>query len=95
LVSLSTIFVMTIMLFSSDTASPSSVMICHIRVANLTCHCQANREPVMSDLFSEFPVVADVAAWGATRFSHLSAVPVDAGLECLDAVQLRRTVLVA
>jgi hypothetical protein len=49
-----------------------------------------NWEPVLTDQFSEFPIVADAA----TRFSHLSAVPVVAGVECLDAVQLHRTALV-
>jgi hypothetical protein len=41
-------------------------------------------------MFSEFPVVADVAAWGAASFFHLSAVPVVADVVCLDAVQLQR-----
>jgi hypothetical protein len=51
-------------------------------------------EPVLTDLFSEFPVVADAAAWGASCFSHMSVVPVIADVECLDAMQLRRTALV-
>jgi hypothetical protein len=37
--------------------------------------------------------VADAAARGAVCFSHLSTVPVVAGVACVDAVQLRRTVL--
>jgi hypothetical protein len=37
----------------------------------LTCHCQMNWGPVLTDPFSKIPVVADVAAC----FSHLSAVP--------------------
>jgi hypothetical protein len=53
-----------------------------------------NWEPILTDLFSEFPVVADAAARGATSFSHVSAVPLVAGLTCLDAVQLRSTALV-
>jgi hypothetical protein len=52
-----------------------------------------NWEPVLTDLFSKFPVVADAAEWVAARFSHLSAVPVVAVVECLDAMQLHRTAL--
>jgi hypothetical protein len=37
--------------------------------------------------------VADAAERGAARFSNLSAVPVVAVVECLDAMQLHRTVL--
>jgi hypothetical protein len=44
----------------------------------------------LTDLFSEFPVLTDVAALGAGCFSHLSTVPVVVGVECLDAVQLHR-----
>jgi hypothetical protein len=47
-----------------------------------------NWGPVLIDLFSKFPVVADTAAWVATQFSHLSAV---ANAGCLDIVQLHRT----
>jgi hypothetical protein len=49
---------------------------------------------VLTDLFSEIPVVADPAARGAGSFSHPSAAPVVAGVVCLDAVRLRRTFLV-
>jgi hypothetical protein len=49
----------------------------------------------LSDLLSEFPVVANAAAWDDTHFSHLSAVPVVAGTECLDTEQLQRTALVS
>jgi hypothetical protein len=42
---------------------------------------------------SEFSVVADAAGRGAARFSQLSAVPVVALFECLDALQFHRTVL--
>jgi hypothetical protein len=42
----------------------------------------------MTDPFSEIPVVADAAERGADRFSLLSAVPVVAAVECLDAMQL-------
>jgi hypothetical protein len=45
-------------------------------------------------LFCEFPVVADAAAGEAASISHMSAVPVAAGVACLDAAQLRRTALV-
>jgi hypothetical protein len=48
----------------------------------------------MTDQVSEIPVVADITARGAERFSPLSAVPFVAGVNCLDAVQLRRIVLV-
>jgi hypothetical protein len=37
--------------------------------------------------------MADVAERGAARFSHLSAVPVVAVVESLDAIQLHRIVL--
>jgi hypothetical protein len=47
-----------------------------------------NWEPVLTDLFSEFPVVADAATREATIFSHLAAVPVVAGVAHLDAAQL-------
>jgi hypothetical protein len=53
-----------------------------------------NWEPVLMDQFSEFPVVADAAAQDAACVSHLSMVPVVAGVVCLDAVQLERTALV-
>jgi hypothetical protein len=45
-----------------------------------------NWEPVLTDLFSEIPSVADTAA--------LSALLMVAGVVCLDAVQLRRTAVV-
>jgi hypothetical protein len=45
----------------------------------------------VTDLFSEFPVVAGAAARGSTSFSHISVV---AGVACLDAVKLCRTALV-
>jgi hypothetical protein len=53
-----------------------------------------NWEPVLTDLFSEFPVVADAVAWGTKSFYDMSAVPMVAGVTCLDAVQLRRTALI-
>jgi hypothetical protein len=43
---------------------------------------------------SEFPIVSDVAARGAAHFPRLSAVPMVAGVEGLDAVQLSMTALV-
>jgi hypothetical protein len=49
----------------------------------LTCHCQTNWEPV----------VAELAARGTPRFSHLSAVPMVAVVEGLNAMLLYRTVL--
>jgi hypothetical protein len=48
---------------------------------------------VLTDPFSETPVVADAAARRATRSSHLFAVPVVALVECLDAMQMHGTVL--
>jgi hypothetical protein len=48
---------------------------------------------VLTDLFYEFPVVADAAEWDAARFSHLSVVPVVAVVESLDVMQLHRTLL--
>jgi hypothetical protein len=93
--SLSAIFVMIIILSFLDSASLSTVMICCTTVATfLTCHFYTNREPALTDLFSEFPVVAAAAARGAESFSHFSAVPVAADVACLDAVRLRRTALV-
>jgi hypothetical protein len=50
-------------------------------------HSWSNWEPVLTDLFSEFPVVADAAA----RFSQISEVPVVSAAACLGAVQLRMT----
>jgi hypothetical protein len=48
---------------------------------------------VLTDPFSENPLVADAAEQGAARFSHLSAVPVAAVVESLETIQLHRTVL--
>jgi hypothetical protein len=45
-------------------------------------------------MFSEIPVVVDVAARGAGRFSPVSAMPLVAGVDCLAAVQVRRIALV-
>jgi hypothetical protein len=47
----------------------------------------------LGDLLSEFPVVADAAAREASSFFHMSAVLVVAGVACLDAVELRSSVL--
>jgi hypothetical protein len=81
---------MTITLYFSDTSSLSSVMMSHYSGDfNVSLS-----EPVLADLFSDFPVVADAAARCAARSFHLSAVPVVAGVAYLDAVQLRRTALV-
>jgi hypothetical protein len=49
---------------------------------------------VLTDLFSEFPVVTAAIACGAESFSHLSAASVVDVVACLDAVQLLRTPLV-
>jgi hypothetical protein len=53
-----------------------------------------NWESELTDLFSDIPVLTAAAARGSARFSHLPAVSVVAGVECLGAVQLRRTALV-
>jgi hypothetical protein len=42
-------------------------------------------------MYSESSIAADAAARETLRFSHLSAVPVVAGVECLEVVYLRRT----
>jgi hypothetical protein len=68
-------------------------MICRTTVCTFNMSLSDKVGPVLTDLFSEFPVVADAAERGAARFSHVSAVPVVAVVECLDAVQLHRTVL--
>jgi hypothetical protein len=83
---LSTIFVMTIILSCSDTVALSSVIICCATVA--TFNMSLLDELGLTDLLSEFPVVADTAARGAASFSHISALSVVAGVSCLDAVQL-------
>jgi hypothetical protein len=68
-------------------------MICSTVVATFNVSL-SDELGVCTDLFSDFPVVADAAARGAERFSHLFAVHVVTGVEYLDAVQLRRTALV-
>jgi hypothetical protein len=83
-----------IILSSSDTASLSSLMICRTTVATFNLSLSDELGPVLIDPFSEFPVVADAAERGAASFSHLSAVPVVAVVAYLDAVHLRRAVLV-
>jgi hypothetical protein len=45
-------------------------------------------------MFSEITVVADTVARVAEHFSPLSAVTLVDGVDCLEAVQLRRTALV-
>jgi hypothetical protein len=40
---------------------------------------------MLRDAFSEFPVMADAAAWGAESLYQLSAVPVVVGVACLDS----------
>jgi hypothetical protein len=49
-------------------------------------------EPVLTDLFSGLPAVADAAARGPQAIP-MSAVSVVAGVACPDAVQLRRAAL--
>jgi hypothetical protein len=48
---------------------------------------------VLTDPFSEIPVVTDAAERDATRFSHLPAVPVVDVFESFDAMKLHITVL--
>jgi hypothetical protein len=79
---------MTIILSFSDTASLGCGELLHDSGNFLTCHCQMNWEPVLADLFSEFPVVVNAAMQEATSFSHLFAVPVAADVACPDAPQL-------
>jgi hypothetical protein len=47
-------------------------------------------EPVLKNLYSEFPVVADASALGSASFSNMSAVPVVAGAaqDCSGEVNL-------
>jgi hypothetical protein len=91
-VALSTIIVTIITSASSDTASLSSFMICR-STGTTTWHCQTNWVPVLRNPFSEIPVAANPAERSAARFSYLLAVPMVAAVECLDAMQLHRTVL--
>jgi hypothetical protein len=82
-----TILVMTIILFFlTQLHWPLSWSVA-LQWRLLKCHCQTNWKPVLSDLFSEFPVVADTTF----PFSAVSALD---GVACLDAVQLRKTALV-
>jgi hypothetical protein len=73
----------------SDTAPLSSVMICCTTVVTFNMS-------LLDELgaCTNRPVLADAAAWGTTSFSHMSTVPVVAGIDCLAAVQLHRTALV-
>jgi hypothetical protein len=92
--SLSTVFVITIILSFSDTSLLSSPIICCITVATFNVSLLVKLgvctdRPVFCN-----NVVEDAAVWGSACFSHLSAVPVVACVECLDAVQLHRTALV-
>jgi hypothetical protein len=84
---------MIIILSFSDTTSPSSVMISCITEVTFNLLLLAELG-ACTDLLSEFPVVADAAARGGERSSHMPAVPVVASVACLDAVQLRKTFLV-
>jgi hypothetical protein len=77
---------MIITLSSSDTASLSSLVICRTTVATFNLSLSDEMGLVLTDLFSEFPVVADADALGAARFSHLFAVPVVAVVQCPDAL---------
>jgi hypothetical protein len=78
---------MTIIIFY--TPSLSSVMICRTTMENFNMSLLDGT----GSLFSKFSVVADAAARGVARFSHMSAVPVLAGVACLDTMQLYKTAL--
>jgi hypothetical protein len=65
-------------------------MICCTTMANFN----VSLFELESLLFSGLLVAADAAARGSASFPHMSAVPVVAGVACLDVVQLRRTALV-
>jgi hypothetical protein len=66
---LSTIILTIITLSYSDTASLSSFMICRTTVATFNLSCQMKWGTVLTDPFSEIPVVADAAERGAACFS--------------------------
>jgi hypothetical protein len=70
-------------------------MISRTTVATFNLSLSDELGAVLRDLFSEFPVPINAAARVAARFPHLSAVLTVAGVEYLDAVQLRRTALVS
>jgi hypothetical protein len=78
---------MIIILSFSEAVSLSSVTISYTAMANFTM-LLLGELGAWTDLFSEFPVVADAASQGAASFSHMLAVPVVPGVVCLDAVQL-------
>jgi hypothetical protein len=83
---------MTNILCFPDTASLSSVMISCNRMATFNVSLLNKLGDCMTDLFPEFCVVADPAAWGAAHFLLLWCLWFL--VLCLDAVQLRRTALV-
>jgi predicted TIM-barrel enzyme len=52
-----------------------------------------NWELVLTHLFPEFLIAADAASRGLPSFSHISAVPVLAGVKCLDVFYLHKSAL--
>jgi hypothetical protein len=86
--------IMTIILYLSDTASLSSVMICCTTMATFIMSLLDELRAYTDRPVFEFPVMSDSAVRGAARFFHLCAVSVVAGVACLDAMQLHRITLV-
>lgn len=93
-IKLSIVFVITIILHFSDTALLSLFMIYCTTVATFNVSLLEELGPVLTGLFSEFPLVAVAAARVSASFTHVSAVHVVAGVTCPDAAQLRRAALV-
>jgi hypothetical protein len=60
-------------------------MICCNIVSTFNVSLLFDWERLLADLFSEFPIVAGAAARVATKFFHVSAVSVVAGVACLDS----------
>jgi hypothetical protein len=61
-------------------------MICRTAVATFSLSLSEELGDCTDGPVFEIPVVADAAARGAVRFSHLSALPVIAVVECLGAL---------
>jgi hypothetical protein len=89
---LSTILVMSTILSPSDIAVLRSVMICCTIVATVSLLEELGvftNRPVFGN-----PYCGRYCCTGCQTLTHLSAVPVVDGVECVNAVQLRRTALV-
>jgi hypothetical protein len=68
-------------------------MICRTTVATFIFSLSDKLGGCTDRPVAEFPVVADAAERGAASLSHLSAVPVVAVVESLDAIQLHKAAL--